>query len=172
MALVDGNELGTESESDNGDIEFAAHGRERVQHGTSLTKTALRTASNQTPPSPTRQRETGSNRNCLIRTSLIQSLSRSVTTHPQSTQRQRDRAGASIGSDQTPPLAHSAKASPYPELPCERRTDPAEPRRGTDPQRQPRHSATEKQVSAPGCMRRSFRTLRLCAIPGVSPHKR
>ena len=83
--------------------------------------------------------------------------------------RQRDRAGASIGSDQTPPLAHSAKASPYPELPCERRPDPAEPRRGTDPQRQPRHSATAKQSRAPGGMRRSFRTLRLCAIPGVSP---
>ena len=32
-----------------------------------------------------------------------------------------------------------------------------------------RHSAAAKQVRAPGYMRRSFRTHRLCAIPGVSP---
>jgi len=66
-------------------------------------------------------------------------------------------------------LARSAKAPSPLELTCERRTGPAEPLRGTDPQRQPWHSATAKQVRAPGCMRRSFRTLRLCAIPGVSP---
>ena len=67
------------------------------------------------------------------------------------------------------PIARQRESSAGPNVPCERRTDPAEPRRGTDPQRQPRHSATAKQVRAPGCMRRSFRTLRLCAIPGVSP---
>jgi len=67
------------------------------------------------------------------------------------------------------PLAQQRESSSSPEPTCERRTDPAERRRGTDPQRQPRHSATAKQVSSPGCMRRSFRTLRLRAIPGVSP---
>ena len=68
-----------------------------------------------------------------------------------------------------PSLAHSAKAPSSPELPCERRTDPGERRRGTNPQRQPWHSATAKHVIAPGVMRRSFRTLRMCAIPGVPP---
>jgi hypothetical protein len=67
------------------------------------------------------------------------------------------------------PLARSAKAPSSPELPCERRTDPAEPLRGTHPQRQPWHFATAKQVRAPGSMWRSFRTHRLCGIPGVSP---
>ena len=33
MALIDGNELGTESESDDGDVEFSAHGFERMRHG-------------------------------------------------------------------------------------------------------------------------------------------
>jgi hypothetical protein len=69
----------------------------------------------------------------------------------------------------TQPPAHSAKAPTSLELTCERRTVPAEPRRGTRAQRQPRHPTTPKQGRAPGCMRRSFRTLRLCAIPGVSP---
>jgi hypothetical protein len=67
------------------------------------------------------------------------------------------------------PVARQRESPAGPNVPCERRTDPAEPRRGTDPQRQPRHSATAKQVRAPGGMRRSFRTHRLCAIPGVSP---
>ena len=67
------------------------------------------------------------------------------------------------------PLARQRESPAGPNVPCERRTDPAEPHRGTDPQRQPNHSATAKQVRAPGGMRRSFRTLRLCAIPGVSP---
>jgi hypothetical protein len=67
------------------------------------------------------------------------------------------------------PLAQQRESSSSPEPTCERRTDPAERRRGTDPQRQPRHSATAKQESEPGAMRRSFRTLRLCTIPGVSP---
>jgi hypothetical protein len=67
------------------------------------------------------------------------------------------------------PVARQRESPAGPNVPCERRTDPAEPRRDTDPQRQPWHSATAKQVRAPGCMRRSFRTLRLCAIPGVSP---
>ena len=54
-------------------------------------------------------------------------------------------------------------------VPCERwARSRGAPRRGTDPQRQPRHSATAKQVRAPEGMRRSFRTLRLCGIPGVS----
>ena len=67
------------------------------------------------------------------------------------------------------PLARQRESPTGPNVPCERRTDPAEPRRGTLPQRQLRHPATAKQARAPGCMRRSFRTLRLCAIPGVSP---
>ena len=66
-------------------------------------------------------------------------------------------------------LARQRESSVGPNVPCERRTDPAEPRRGTDPQRQPQHSAPAKQVRAPGVMRRSFRTLRLCTVPGVSP---
>ena len=69
--------------------------------------------------------------------------------------------------NQSPRAKREVRSSP--ELPCERRPRPAEPRRGTYPQRQPQHSATAKQVRAPGCMRRSFRTLRLCARPGVSP---
>ena len=60
-------------------------------------------------------------------------------------------------------------ASPLFERTCERRTVPAEAPPQTSPRRQPRHSATAKQVRAPKCMRRSFRTLRLCVIPGVSP---
>jgi hypothetical protein len=67
------------------------------------------------------------------------------------------------------PVARQRESPAGPNVPCKRRTDPAEPPRGTDPQRQPRHSATAKQVRAPGSMRRSFRTHRLCAIPGVSP---
>jgi hypothetical protein len=67
------------------------------------------------------------------------------------------------------PVARPRESPTGPNVPCERRTDPAEPRRGTYPQRQPQHSATAKQFRAPGCMRRSLRTLRLCCIPGVSP---
>jgi hypothetical protein len=67
------------------------------------------------------------------------------------------------------PVARPRESSPCPNVPCERRTDPAEPRRGTDPQRQPWDSATAKQLRAPGCIRRSFRTHRWCTIPGVSP---
>jgi hypothetical protein len=69
--------------------------------------------------------------------------------------------------NQSPRAKREVRSSP--ELPCERRPRPAEPRRGTYPQRQPQHSATAKKVRVPGCMRRSFRTHRLCAIPGVSP---
>jgi hypothetical protein len=47
------------------------------------------------------------------------------------------------------PLAQQRESSSSPEPTCECRTDPAEPRRGTDPQRQPRHSATAKQSRAP-----------------------
>ena len=71
--------------------------------------------------------------------------------------------------DTLTPLARQRESPAGPSVPCERRTDPAEPPRGTHPQRQPRHSATAKQVRAPGVMRRSFRTLRLCTVPGVSP---
>jgi hypothetical protein len=60
MALINGDKLGTESETDNGDIEFAAHDRERVKHGVSLMKTVRRTGPNQTHPSLARQRETRS----------------------------------------------------------------------------------------------------------------
>ena len=67
------------------------------------------------------------------------------------------------------PLARQRESPAGPNVPCERRTDPAEPPPCTRPQRQPRHSATAEKVRAPGCMRRSFRTHRLCGIPGVSP---
>jgi hypothetical protein len=67
------------------------------------------------------------------------------------------------------PLARPRESPTGPNVPCERRTDPAEPPPPTSPRRQPRHSATAKLVRAPKCMRRSFRTLRLCAISGVSP---
>jgi hypothetical protein len=67
------------------------------------------------------------------------------------------------------PVARQRESPAGPNVPCERRTDPAEPPPPTSPRRQPWHSATAKQVRAPGGMRRSFRTLRLCAIPGVSP---
>jgi hypothetical protein len=66
------------------------------------------------------------------------------------------------------PLARPRESPTGPNVPCERRTDPAEPPPPTSPWRQPQHSATAKQVRAPGNMRRSFRTHRLCAIPGVS----
>jgi len=57
---------------------------------------------------------------------------------------ERDRAGASIGSDQTHPLAHSAKAPSFPEFPCERRPGPAEP--GTkDPPKSPLPLNSETQ---------------------------
>ena len=46
----------------------------------------------------------------------------------QTRQAQRDRAGASVGTSTTyPPRAFSAKAQTSPHVPCERRTDPAEP---------------------------------------------
>jgi hypothetical protein len=67
------------------------------------------------------------------------------------------------------PVARQRESPTGPNVPCERRTDPAEPPPPSSPRRQPRHSATAEQVRAPGCMRRSFRTHRLCAIPGVSP---
>ena len=86
-----------------------------------------------------------------------------------STKRQRDRAGASIGSDQTSPSRTARKPYPPPSFPARAGPIPRSPRRDLDPQRQPRHSATAKQVRAPECMRRSFRTLWLCAISGVSP---
>jgi hypothetical protein len=67
------------------------------------------------------------------------------------------------------PVARQRESLAGPNVPCERRTDPAEPPPPTSPQRQPQHSATAEQERAPGGMRRSFRTHRLCAIPGVSP---
>jgi hypothetical protein len=51
----------------------------------------------------------------------------------------------------------------YPEPPCERRTDAAEP-----PIR-PAEVPPRPRLGMVWGMRRSFRTLRLCAIPGVSP---
>jgi hypothetical protein len=47
-------------------------------------------------------------------------------------QRQRDRAGASLGGEHPHPLAQSAKADPSQSLLSERRTDPAERPHGTD----------------------------------------
>ena len=67
------------------------------------------------------------------------------------------------------PFARQRESLAGPNVPCERRTDPAEPPPPTSPRRQPQHSNTTKHVRAPGGMRRSFRALRLCAIPGVSP---
>jgi hypothetical protein len=67
------------------------------------------------------------------------------------------------------PLARPRESPTGPNVPCERRTDPAEPPPPTSPRRQPQHSNTAKKVRVPGVMRRSFRTHRLCAIPGVSP---
>ncbi|MEN9600534.1 MAG: hypothetical protein RIS56_140 [Verrucomicrobiota bacterium] len=71
--------------------------------------------------------------------------------------------------DTLTPIARQRERRAGPNVPCERRTGPAEAPPPTSPRRQPRHSATAKQVRAPECMRRSFRTLRLCTIPGVSP---
>jgi hypothetical protein len=67
------------------------------------------------------------------------------------------------------PLARQRERPTCPHVPCERRTDPAEAPPPTSPRRQPHPSATAKQVRVPECLRRSFRTLRLSAIPGVSP---
>jgi hypothetical protein len=51
----------------------------------------------------------------------------------------------------------------YPEPPCERRTDAAEP-----PIR-PAEVPPRPRLGMVWGMRRSFRTLRLCTVPGVSP---
>jgi hypothetical protein len=67
------------------------------------------------------------------------------------------------------PLARQRESRAGPNVPCERRTDPAEAPPPTSPRRQPHHSANAKQVRVPECLRRSFRTLRLSDIPGVSP---
>jgi hypothetical protein len=61
---------------------------------------------------------------------------RSPSTLPV-TRRQRDRAAASIGSDQTSPQRVSAKVPPPPELTCERRPAPAEP--NPTPEKSPPH---------------------------------
>ena len=66
------------------------------------------------------------------------------------------------------PLARPRESPTGPNVPCERRIDPAEPPPPTSPRRQPRRSATAKQVRASGCMRRSFRTHRLCVSPAQS----
>ena len=88
-----------------------------------------------------------------------QARSREAPTHdsPQApAQRPNHQAAAGPGRsehwnvDILIPLARQRDSSAGPNVPCERRTDPAEPRRGTNPQRQPRHSATVKQVGAPG----------------------
>ena len=63
------------------------------------------------------------------------------------------------------PLARQRESPTGPNVPCERRTDPAEPRRGTYPQRQPQHSATAKQVWAPGGMRCPVGALRTSHLP-------
>ena len=47
------------------------------------------------------------------------------------------------------PLARQRESPTGPNVPCERRTDPAEPPPPTSPRRQPQHSATAKQVIAP-----------------------
>jgi hypothetical protein len=75
---------------------------------------------------------------------------RSLAT-PHGTQRQRNRAAASIGTS-TPksPSRDSANAEPVPTFPASADPGPRSPRRGTNPQRQPRHSASVKQVRAPG----------------------
>jgi hypothetical protein len=47
------------------------------------------------------------------------------------------------------PLARQRESPTGPNVPCERRTDPAEPSPPTSPQRQPWHSATATQVWPP-----------------------
>jgi hypothetical protein len=94
--------------------------------------------------------------------------------HPRTFLRLHEAAAGSVRSEHRNvdiliPLARQRESPTGPNVPCERRTDPAEPPPPTSPRRQPQHSATAKQVRAPGCVRRSFRTCRLCAIPGVSP---
>jgi hypothetical protein len=67
------------------------------------------------------------------------------------------------------PLARQRESLAGPNVPCECRTDPAEPpsrHRSPAPAPALRHRKTGQSTRG---MRRSFRTLRLCAIPGVSP---
>ena len=47
------------------------------------------------------------------------------------------------------PLARPRESPTGPNVPCERRTYPAEPRWGTYPERQPRNFATKKYVRQP-----------------------
>ena len=47
------------------------------------------------------------------------------------------------------PLARPRESPTGPNVPCERRTDPAEPPPPTSSRRQPQHSATAKQVRVP-----------------------
>ena len=63
-------------------------------------------------------------------------------TYPQSTKRQRNRAGASIGSEQQIPSRTARTGSPSPSFPASAGPIPRSSRQGTDPQRQPWQSAT------------------------------
>jgi hypothetical protein len=70
-------------------------------------------------------------------------VNRRATPQPK---RQRDRAGASIGSDQILP-SRAARKLILPELTCVRRTDPAE----LSPRHQPRAPASESLPQVIGC---------------------
>jgi hypothetical protein len=82
---------------------------------------------------------------------------------------ERDRSAASVGGDHHNPLAHRAKAPPPRASSARAGPIPRSAFEALIPSASPGHSASAKQVRAPRCLRRSFRTLRLCAIPGVSP---
>ncbi len=84
--------------------------------------------------------------------------------HHTHTQRQRDRAGASIGGEQQTPSRNSAKAHPPPSLPAS-----AGPIPRSTPPVHPAEAPSRPRLGTVWGMRRSFRTLRLCSIPGVSP---
>jgi hypothetical protein len=68
------------------------------------------------------------------------------------------------------PLARQRESPTGPNVPCERRTDPAEPHRPQAPGASPGTPPPQHRCGPPGGMRRSFRTHRLCAIPrGFTP---
>jgi len=87
----------------------------------------------------------------LLATATPQLPKSLLATHPRTPaeprnqpKRQRDRAGASIGSDPPTPFAHRAKAPSSPELPCARRHGPAKPSPTTCPRRPPKHGTAKR----------------------------
>jgi len=93
----------------------------------------------------------------LLATATPQLPKSLLATHPRTPaeprnqpKRQRDRAGASIGSDPPTPFAHRAKAPSSPELPCARRHGPAKPSPTTCPRRPPKHGTAKRQRDRAG----------------------